>query len=161
MDLDKVRELAELMGKYGLGEVCVEEDDEKVVLKKAVAPAPAVWLAPPAGSPPVPNSGAAQPPTAENASAAPATPPPPSAPPAESGMPVKAPLVGTFYRSSSPDSDPFVKVGDRVGKDSVVCIIEAMKVMNEVKAEKSGIIKEVLVENGDPVEYGQKLFVIG
>ena len=73
-------------------------------------------------------------------------------------MPVKAPLVGTFYRSSSPDSDPFVKVGDRVGKDSVVCIIEAMKVMNEVKAGVEGVVRQVLAENGSVVEYGQELF---
>ena len=69
--------------------------------------------------------------------------------------------MGTFYRASSPEAKPFVEVGDRVSADTVVGIIEAMKVMNEVKAEKSGVIKEILVENGDPVEYGQKLFVIG
>ncbi len=73
---------------------------------------------------------------------------------------IDSPIVGTFYRSSSPDSDPFIGVGDKVDKDSVVCIIEAMKVMNEIKAEKSGVIKEILVENAQAVEFGQPLFVI-
>ncbi|MDA0373792.1 MAG: acetyl-CoA carboxylase biotin carboxyl carrier protein [Planctomycetota bacterium] len=72
----------------------------------------------------------------------------------------QSPMVGTFYRSSSPDSDPFVGVGDRVGPDQTICILEAMKVMNEIKAEMSGEIVEVLVENGEPVEFGQPLFVI-
>ncbi len=74
---------------------------------------------------------------------------------------IDSPIVGTFYSSSSPESPAFVKIGDSVGADTVVCIVEAMKVMNEIKAEKSGIIKELLVEDAAPVEYGQSLFVIG
>ena len=73
---------------------------------------------------------------------------------------IDAPIIGTFYRASAPDADPFVKVGSKVNPDSVVCIIEAMKVMNEIKAEKSGIVKEILVENGNPVEFGQPLVVL-
>ena len=73
---------------------------------------------------------------------------------------IDAPLVGTFYRAASPEAESFVKVGDTVAEDSVIGIIEAMKVMNEIKAEKSGVIKEILVENGQPVEYGQPLLVI-
>ena len=73
---------------------------------------------------------------------------------------ITSPIVGTFYRSPAPDADPFVSVGDKVDAESVVCIVEAMKVMNEIKAEKSGVIKEILVENAQPVEYGQPLFVI-
>lgn len=87
----------------------------------------------------------------------------PAAAPAAPAAPVKtidAPLVGTFYRAASPEAESFVKVGDTVAEDSVIGIIEAMKVMNEIKAEKSGVIKEILVENGQPVEYGQPLLVI-
>ena len=73
---------------------------------------------------------------------------------------IESPIVGTFYRSSSPGADPFVKVGSKVEPDTAVCIVEAMKVMNEIKAEKSGVIKELLVENGQPVEYGQPLFIL-
>ncbi|MBJ22816.1 MAG: acetyl-CoA carboxylase, biotin carboxyl carrier protein [Deltaproteobacteria bacterium] len=73
---------------------------------------------------------------------------------------INSPMVGTFYRSSSPDADPFVRVGDRVEEGTVVCILEAMKVMNEIQAEKSGEIAEVLVENGEPVEFGQPLFLL-
>ena len=72
-----------------------------------------------------------------------------------------SPLVGSFYRAASPDAKPFVQVGDVVNPDTVLCIIEAMKVMNEVKAEKSGVIKEILIENGQPVEFGQPMFVLG
>ena len=75
-------------------------------------------------------------------------------------MTIDSPLVGTFYKAASPDAAPFVQVGDRVNPDTTLCIIEAMKVMNEVKAEKSGVIKEILVENGQPVEYGQPMFVL-
>ena len=90
----------------------------------------------------------------------------PAAPAAESAAPEKvesidSPLVGTFYRATSPGAPALVSVGDKVTPDTVVAIIEAMKVMNEIKAEKSGVVKEVLVENGNPVEYGQPLFVIG
>lgn len=87
----------------------------------------------------------------------------PAAAPAVSAEPentINAPIVGTFYISPSPDAQPFVKVGDEVTADTVVCIVEAMKVMNEIKAEKNGVIREILVENSTPVEYGQALFVI-
>lgn len=75
-------------------------------------------------------------------------------------VPIQSPLVGTFYRASAPDADPFVAVGTRVTKDSVVCIIEAMKVMNEIKAETSGVIKKILVENATAVQYGQPMFLV-
>ncbi|MGB4241174.1 MAG: acetyl-CoA carboxylase biotin carboxyl carrier protein, partial [Kiritimatiellia bacterium] len=78
----------------------------------------------------------------------------------ESLTPIPSPLVGTFYRASSPDADPFVQVGSRVNKDTVVCIIEAMKVMNEIKAETSGVIKRILVENATAVQYGEPMFLI-
>lgn len=88
------------------------------------------------------------------------TTPAPDEPPAPAGKPFPSPLVGTFYRSPSPESEPFVAVGSQVGPDSVLCIIEAMKVMNEIKAETSGTVVAVLVENGEPVEFGQPLFLI-
>jgi acetyl-CoA carboxylase biotin carboxyl carrier protein len=95
---------------------------------------------------------------------APAALPPPAAappPPAEEELtPIASPLVGTFYRASSPDADPFVSVGARVNKDTVVCIIEAMKVMNEIKAETSGVIKKILVENATAVQFGQPMFLV-
>jgi acetyl-CoA carboxylase biotin carboxyl carrier protein len=106
-----------------------------------VAPAPV------AAAPAAPVAAAPAAPAAAPAAAAPA-------------KTIDSPLVGTFYRAASPDSDAFVNVGDRVTADTVIAIIEAMKVMNEIKAEKSGVIKEILVENGQPVEFGQPLFVI-
>jgi acetyl-CoA carboxylase biotin carboxyl carrier protein len=106
-------------------------------------------------------------PVAVAAPAVPAAPvaaaPAPAAPAAAAApaVTIDSPLVGTFYKAASPDAAPFVQVGDRVNADTTLCIIEAMKVMNEIKAEKSGVIKEILVENAQPVEYGQPLFVIG
>lgn len=84
----------------------------------------------------------------------------PAAPVPVTGNPLKAPIVGTFYAASSPDAEPYVKVGDRVEAGQVLCIIEAMKLMNEIEAEQAGVIREITVKNGDPVEYGQVLFII-
>lgn len=84
----------------------------------------------------------------------------PAAPAPVKGNPLKAPIVGTFYAASSPDAEPYVKVGDRVEAGQVLCIIEAMKLMNEIEAEQAGIVREITVKNGDPVEYGQVLFII-
>ena len=100
---------------------------------------------------------AVQPPSAP--SAAPAPTPAPSAAPDKSKI-IESPIVGTFYRSATPGADAFVQVGSKVNADQTVCIIEAMKVMNEIKAEKSGIVKEILAENGEPVEFGQPLFIL-
>lgn len=132
------------------------------------APGPAPLAAPtPAGAPafapmPAPSAPASQP--QDNAPAAPAqAAPAPEAPaekPASKGTPVKAPIVGTFYASSSPDAPPYVKVGDTVAAGQVLCIIEAMKLMNEIEAEQGGTIREILVKNAEPVEYGQTLFII-
>ena len=115
------------------------------------APAPAPALQAPASAAPTPAAPAA-------AEAAPAAAPAPT--PAASGTPVKAPIVGTFYTSSSPDAAAYVKVGDTIAAGQVLCIIEAMKLMNEIEAETSGTLREILVKNGDPVEYGQTLFII-
>ena len=131
----------------------------------APASAPAPMPSAPAFSSaeaPAPSSAPAAAPAADTApAAAPAAPTPEAAAPAASaGTPVKAPIVGTFYAASSPDAAPYVGVGDRVQEGQVLCIIEAMKLMNEIEAESSGVIREILVSNAEPVEFGQTLFII-
>ena len=148
MDFEEIRNLVKLMGEYNLTEVKIESDNCNICFRRGDDRAPAVI---PAAIPvsPVP------PPV-------PPVPPPPVVPaaPFSAVSTIDSPLVGTFYRSLSPEAPPFVQVGDRVTPDTVLCIIEAMKVMNEVKAEKSGIIKDILIENGKPVEFGQPMFVL-
>lgn len=148
-DVRKVRRLVELMNEHELAEIDLRQADQRIRLRKGgepivtaipAAPAP---VAPPAAPAPAASAGAP-------AAVAPA--------PAASGKVIKSPIVGTFYSSPSPDAAAFVKVGDQVGPDTVVCIVEAMKVFNEVPAEMSGKIVAVLVETGDAVEYGQPLF---
>lgn len=135
-------------------------------------PAPALAPMPvsaPAFAPAMPAPAAPAPQAQDSAPAAPAqaaapAPAPaaetPAEKPASKGTPVKAPIVGTFYASSSPDAAPYVKVGDTVAAGQVLCIIEAMKLMNEIEAEQGGTIREILVKNAEPVEYGQTLFII-
>ena len=128
--------------------------------------APQVYAAPaPAPAASIPQASAADTaatpaPPAPAASDAPATTSPEAAAPASAGTPVKAPIVGTFYASSSPDAPAYVKVGDKVEAGQVLCIIEAMKLMNEIEAETGGVVRQILVKNAEPVEYGQTLFVI-
>ncbi|THF69045.1 acetyl-CoA carboxylase biotin carboxyl carrier protein [Deinococcus sp. Arct2-2] len=119
------------------------------------APQPAFAPAPTASGPAAPADVAPAAPT-EAAPEVPAAP----AKVASAGTPVKAPIVGTYYASSSPDAAPFVKIGDSVSAGQVLCIIEAMKLMNEIEAETGGVVREILVKNADPVEYGQTLFII-
>ena len=147
MDMQQIKSVIGLMREENLSEFAIEEDGFKLSLKRGgVAPLPAAAPATPAAPAP--------------AAAAPA--PAPAAPSPDDGLEkIAAPLVGTFYRASSPDADPFVKVGSTVTKDTVVGIIEAMKVMNEIKAETSGVIKKVLVDNAMAVQYGQPLFLVG
>lgn len=118
-------------------------------------PAPAA----PTPAPAAPSAPAAAAPAAEKPAEAPAA-PAPEAKPTSKGTPVKAPIVGTFYSASSPDAPPYVKVGDHVTAGQVLCIIEAMKLMNEIEAETSGVIREISVQNAEPVEFGQTLFII-
>ena len=147
MQIEEIKSIVRMMREYELTEFRIEADGCNLSISRAgsaqVANAPVVIAAPTAAS---------------TAPAAAASAP---APVEEKLDSIDSPLVGTFYRAASPEAKPFVEVGDRVTADTVVGIIEAMKVMNEVKAEKSGVVKEVLVDNGDPVEYGQKLFLIG
>jgi len=158
MDLSKIKDLKDLealldlMGRYGLAEVELEGDGQRVRLRKTEAPVArpeALGLYPLAAAPAqvageqvVDASGS----------------PPAQAP--SNLEEVTSPLVGTFYRASSPEAEPFVKAGDSVGAEDVLCIIEAMKVMNEVPAVLAGIVREILVKNGESVEFGQPLFRI-
>ena len=155
MDIDRVKSVIELMREHDLNEFAIEEPDFKLTLKRGGA-APAVMMAAPPMMAPAAVPAAAAPAPA----AAPAAPAAPAASADDSLTPIPSPLVGTFYRAGSPDADPFVSVGSRVNKDTVVCIIEAMKVMNEIKAETSGVIKKILVENATAVQFGQPMFLI-
>ncbi|MGB5580768.1 MAG: acetyl-CoA carboxylase biotin carboxyl carrier protein [Woeseia sp.] len=150
MDIRKVKKLIELLDESGIAEIEITEGEESVRISRYSQNAPAA-PAPVAMAPPPPQA----PPPAAAAPAAAAV-----AAPEETGYQVIAPMVGTYYSSSSPGADPFVKVGDRVNAGDVLCIIEAMKMMNQIESEVAGTIKSMRVENGDPVEYGQVLFVI-
>ena len=152
-DVRKVRRLVELMHEYDLAEIDLQQSEQRIRLKKGQDAPPAPVVA-------APQPVAAAPPPAVSSPPAPAASPAGAAAEAANAQYVTSPMVGTFYLSSSPDSDPFVRVGDQVGPDTTVCIIEAMKVFNEIAAECSGKIAAVLVENGDPVEFGQKLFQV-
>ena len=154
MKIEEIKTIVKLMSDHDLTEFKIEAEEYNLCIRRGgnvpaqivtqVAPAVPAVAAVPASAP----AGAAAAPAAA----------PEAATPVET---IDSPLVGTFYRASSPEAQPFVKVGDKVTPDTVVGIIEAMKVMNEIKAEKSGVIKEIVVENGQPVEYGEALFVIG
>ncbi|HET6629297.1 MAG TPA: acetyl-CoA carboxylase biotin carboxyl carrier protein [Woeseiaceae bacterium] len=155
MDIRKVKKLIELLEESGIAEIEITEGEESVRISRhgAAMPPPAYAYAP--APPPLPAAPSA---TAEPAPAAEA---PRAAPEAEEeGYTVVAPMVGTYYAASSPGSPPFVQVGDRVEQGDVLCIVEAMKMMNQIEAEVPGMIKSIRVQNGDPVEYGQVLFVI-
>ena len=151
MDLRKLKKLIDLVEESGIAEIEVTEGEEKVRITRATAHA--VYAAPAA-----PVAVAAPAATAPAAAVA----APPAAAPAARDLSnaQKSPMVGTFYRSPSPSAPAFVEVGKTVKAGDTLCIIEAMKLMNEIEAEKSGVIKEILVENGTPVEYGEPLFII-
>ena len=153
MDLRKLKTLIDLVAESGIAEIEVTEGEDKVRIVKH--PPTVVAATPPALVPTVVAGSAAPLPAA---AAAPAAAEPAPEPPA--GNIVKSPMVGTFYRSPSPGSKAFVELGQAVKPGDTLCIIEAMKLLNEIEADKSGTIKAVLVENGQPVEYGQPLFVI-
>ncbi|CAB3705257.1 acetyl-CoA carboxylase biotin carboxyl carrier protein [Paraburkholderia phenoliruptrix] len=159
MDLRKLKTLIDLVSESGISELEVTEGEGKV---RIVKNAPPVYVQPSASYAPQQfaqaapaNGGEALP--AAAAAGAPATP----AAAAPQGHVVTSPMVGTFYRAPSPGADPFVQVGDTVKEGQTICIIEAMKLLNEIESDKSGVVKEILVENGQAVEYGQPLFVVG
>ena len=151
MDLRKLKKLIDLVEESGIAELEVTEGEEKVRITRVNNSIPAFMQhdAPMQYQLPAAPIPAAAPviPVAET----------PSVP---EGHAVKSPMVGTFYRAPSPGAAPFVEVGQTVNAGDTLCIIEAMKLLNEIEADKSGVIKEILVENGEPVEYGQPLFII-
>ncbi len=149
MDLRKLKTLIDLVADSGIAELEITEGEGKVRIVKFSQAQPPVAYAP------APAPAAAAAPAGDAAPAAPAP------APAIQGHVVKAPMVGTFYRAPNPNSPPFVELGQAVKEGEPLCIIEAMKLLNEIEADKSGVVKEILVENGEPVEYGQPLFVIG
>jgi len=151
MDLRKLKTLIDLVQNSGISELEISEGEEKIrIAKHFTAPATTVMVGAPAA--------AAHSPAAPAPVAAPAVEAEPAVP---AGQVVKAPMVGTFYRSGSPGAASFIEVGQTVKEGDPLCIIEAMKLMNEIESEVSGVVKAILVENGQPVEYGQPLFIIG
>ena len=153
-DIQKIKELIEIMKQNDLAEIEIKHDDDKIFLKRA-QPQPAVggmlMFRPESGDALV---------SGEATEALSQAPTPQSASGAEDLVEIKSPIVGIFYATPSPDSEPYVEVGSTVNPQTVVCIIEAMKVMNEIKAEVDGTIAEILVTNGQAVEYGQVLFKV-
>ena len=150
MDIRKIKKLIELLEESDLAEIEIHEDKESVRISRTsqvVAAQPAVVAAAPQAAAPAPQAAAE--PAAKAPEAA-----------ATSGNPITAPMVGTFYRAAAPGSKPFVEVGQRVNVGDTLCIIEAMKMLNQIEADKSGVIVDVMVENGQPVEYGETLFTV-
>lgn len=154
MDLRKLKKLIDLVEESGIAELELTEGEEKVRISRQPAGAP-MHYAPAYMSPPMAFQAAPPAAAATPASAA------ADVAPAIDGHVVKSPMVGTFYRSPSPDAKPFVEVGATVAAGDSLCIIEAMKLLNEIESDKSGVVKAILVENGQPVEYGEPLFIIG
>ena len=151
MDIRKVKKLIELLEESGIAELEINEGEESVRISRystAPAQAPVNYAAPPAAPEPAAPAPA---PASEEEGGEEALP---------SGHIVKSPMVGTFYSASSPGAKPFVNIGDSVAEGDTVCIVEAMKILNQIEADASGIIKAVLVENAQPVEYGQPLLII-
>ena len=150
MDLRKLKKLIDLVEESGIAELEVTEGEEKVRIVKTGRAAVETSVAIPAAAPAV-----------VAAPVAPAPAPVPATPAEPEGHVVKSPMVGSFYRAASPGAKAFVEVGDTVKKGQPICIIEAMKLMNEIESDADGVVKAVLVENGQPVEYGEPLIVIG
>lgn len=150
MDIRKIKKLIELVEESGIAELEITEGEESVRIHRggsssAVQYAPQMMQAPMMQSAPAP---AAAPATVEVAA------------PVQTGHVVKSPMVGTFYRSSSPESKAFVEIGQSVNVGDTLCIVEAMKMMNQIEADKAGVVKEILVDNQEPVEFDQPMFVI-
>jgi acetyl-CoA carboxylase biotin carboxyl carrier protein len=151
MDIRKVKKLIELLDESGIAEIEIHEGEESVRISRysTTAPAPIQQYAP-APAPAAPPAPAAATTAAEKKSEGPAF----------SGHTVNSPMVGTFYTAASPGAPDFVKVGDSVKEGETICIIEAMKILNQIEADRSGVVKAILVENAQPVEFGQPLYVI-
>ena len=150
MDLRKLKKLIDLVEESGIAELEISEGEEKVRITRVNQSAQTVQY-----------MQAPQAPAQSIAISAPAAAAPAAEPAAPEGHVVRSPMVGTFYRASSPGSKAFVEVGQSVNSGDTICIIEAMKLLNEIEADQGGVIKAILVENGHPVEYGEPLFIIG
>ncbi|SAL56031.1 acetyl-CoA carboxylase biotin carboxyl carrier protein subunit [Caballeronia turbans] len=155
MDLRKLKTLIDLVSESGISELEVTEGEGKVRIVKNAAP---VYMQAPQQYAPQVQAPAAPQFAGAGEAGAPAAAPAAAAP---QGHIVTSPMVGSFYRAPSPGADPFIQVGDTVKEGQTLCIIEAMKLLNEIESDKAGVVKEILVENGQAVEYGQPLFVIG
>lgn len=149
MDIRKVKKLIELVEESGIAELEIHEGEESVRISR-YGPSAAPMYAAPAMMPGLPMAGAAEAHAHESKAAV----------AEETGHLIKSPMVGTFYRSPSPGAKPFIEVGQTVKQGDTLCIIEAMKLLNQIEADRAGVVKKALVENGSPVEYGQPLFVI-
>jgi len=162
LNMDELRELAELFTSHGLTDFEFENEDIRVRLSRSLGQQPAAQQPPAAPAGPAHSAAPASAPAAGAAQTAPASDAAsgPAEGKAEELHIITAPIVGTFYRASSPNADPFVKAGSHVESATVVCIIEAMKLMNEIQAETTGTVEKIYVENGQPVEFGQPLFGI-
>lgn len=148
MDIRKVKKLIDLLNESDVAEIEIHEGEESVRISRySQMQAPMVAMAPAAIAATAP-------------AAAPTAAPEPAKPALPSGHAVKSPMVGTFYRAASPGAKPFVEVGSRVNAGDTLCIIEAMKILNQIEADKSGAVVAILVENGQPVEYGQPMFIV-
>ncbi len=151
MDLRKLKTLIELVEASGIAELEITEGEEKVRISRVGTPGQMMYV------PPQPMQYAVQtPPMTPQPTAVPV-----EIPAVPEGHVIKSPMVGTFYRASSPGATPFIEIGQEVKEGQTLCIIEAMKLLNEIESDKAGVVKQVLVENGQPVEYGQPLFIIG
>lgn len=157
LDLRKLKKLIDLVEESGIAELEVTEGEEKVKIVKGTPGGREFAVLPPTASGGPSHASAAAPAAAATVASAQAE----QAPTSLEGHLVKSPMVGTFYRSGSPGAKPFVEVGDTVQAGQAICIIEAMKLMNEIEADKDGVIKAIMVENGQPVEYGEPLMMIG
>ncbi len=159
MDIKQIQELVKLINKTSIGEITIEEDGTKITIKQKKDPSQKIYTQsapqqsynnpapPPASAPSAPSAGSA-------------TSAPPAAPKQDNLVTIKSPMIGTFYRQAGPDKPIFVNVGDEVTPGKVVCIIEAMKLFNEIESEIKGTIVKVLVEDASPVEYDQPLFLV-
>ena len=156
MDIKQIQELIKFVSRSGVNEVAIEQENFKITIKTNQAPVyvNAALPAAPAPQPVTPTAAAAPQPVVEIKSTAPA------ADDTSKYITIKSPMIGTFYRSSSPDKPSFVNVGDEISVGKVICIVEAMKLFNEIESEVSGRIVKVLVDNASPIEYDQPLFLV-
>ena len=155
MDIKQIQELVKLINKTSIGEITIEEDGTRITIKQKNDPSQKIYTQ---GAPMTAVSAPAPSPVAAATTAAPAA--APAAPKADNLITIKSPMIGTFYRQSGPGKPIFVNVGDEVTPGKVVCIIEAMKLFNEIESEVKGKIVKVLVEDASPVEYDQPLFLV-